>query len=110
MAQLTWISFQAFQLLVVALNNFQETIYNTAAYLDNRQLHLRGSPKAVAGGMFFLLTITSSLYHLAFMSGQRFCAIKWFFKYRNKNKTSVSAGRLAIWMLSLLSATVPGNE
>ena len=95
---------------MVALYNFHETIYNTIGYLDNRQLHLRGSPKAVAGGMFYLLTLSSSLYHLAFMSGQRFYAIKRPFKYRINNKTSVIAGILAIWTLSLLSASVPGEQ
>jgi len=104
------LSFQGFQLLVVALYNFHETIYNDIGYLDNRQLHLRGSPKAVAGGLFFLLTVTSSLYHLAFMSGQRFYAIKWPLKYRINNKTSVPAGLLAVWMLSILSASVPGEQ
>ena len=104
------LSFQGVQLLVVALYNFHETIYNTAAYLDNRQLHLTGSPKAVAGGLIFLLTITSSLYHLTFMSGQRFYAIKWPLKYRINDKTSVIAGLLAVWMLSILSASVPGEQ
>jgi len=110
MTQVTRISFQGFQLLVVALYNYHETVYNTAAYLENRQLHLRGSPKAVAGGIFFLLTITSSLYHLAFMSGQRFYAIKWPLKYQIKDNTSVPAGLLTVWMLSMLSGTVPGEQ
>ena len=105
-----FLSFQGVQLLVAFLYNFNETIYNTAAYLDNRQLHLRGSPKAVAGGSFFLLTITSSLYHLTFMSGQRFYAIKWPLKYRMNDRISVRAGLLAIWILSILSATVPGEQ
>ena len=60
--------------------------------------------------MLLLLTLTSSLYHLAFMSVQRFYAIKWPLKYRRQGNKCSTAVLVPVWILSFLSASAPGNS
>jgi len=78
--------------------------------LLSRKQKLRGSAGATVGGILLILTLTSSLYHLAFMSGQRFYAIKWPIKYRQHGHEKINVGLTFIWMLSVLSASSPSNS
>jgi len=78
--------------------------------LENRQYQLYGSASAIGGGILLLLTLTSSLYHLAFMSLQRFCAVQWPLKWRLRSWESDVLGIVAVWVLAIISATFPGTQ
>lgn len=76
--------------------------------LQARQFGLRGSTPATVGGFFFLLSFTSSLYHLIYLGGQRLVAMRWPFLYRKQKPGHVFAALGVVWALAAISATVPG--
>ncbi|XP_076821227.1 sushi, von Willebrand factor type A, EGF and pentraxin domain-containing protein 1-like isoform X2 [Clavelina lepadiformis] len=95
------------QILVVVSFNFTWTMNSTPVELIQQQSALQGSPQAYVGGIFFLFTLTSSLFHLVYMGGERLYAIAKPIRYKWQKKTSVYVGLGAVWILSFLSATVP---
>ena len=97
-------------LLAISTYNFVRTIDGSMDNLLSRKQKLRGSAGATVGGILLILTLTSSLYHLVFMSGQRFYAIKWPIKYRQHGHEKMNARLAFIWMLSVLSAVSPSNS
>ncbi|XP_076821639.1 sushi, von Willebrand factor type A, EGF and pentraxin domain-containing protein 1-like isoform X1 [Clavelina lepadiformis] len=95
------------QILVVVSFNFTWTMNSTPVELIQQQSALQGSPQASVGGIFFLFTLTSSLFHLVYMGGERLYAIAKPIKYKWQKKMSVYVAHGIVWILSLLSATVP---
>ncbi|XP_076821175.1 uncharacterized protein LOC143467659 [Clavelina lepadiformis] len=95
------------QILVVVSFNFSWTMNSTPEELNQQYSILQGSPQAYVGGIFFLFTLTSSLFHLVYMGGERLYAIAKPIRYKWQKKTSVNVGLGVVWILSLLSATVP---
>ncbi|CAK8686669.1 unnamed protein product [Clavelina lepadiformis] len=95
------------QILVVVSYNFSWSMNSTPKELNQQHSILRGSPQAYVGGIFFLFTLTSSLFHLVYLGGERLYAIAKPIRYRWQEKTSVYVGLGVVWILSLLSATVP---
>jgi len=59
--------------------------------------------------MFYLLGFSSSLYHLVLLGQQRIYAINWPIRYKMQEVKSVHKGIGVVWVLSLLSATTPGE-
>ncbi|CAK8686673.1 unnamed protein product [Clavelina lepadiformis] len=95
------------QILVVVSFNFTWTMNSTPVELIQQQSALQRSPQAYVGGIFFLFTLTSSLFHLVYMGGERLYAIVKPIHYKWQKKTSVYVGLGVVWFLSFLSATVP---
>ena len=83
---------------------------STPVELIQQQSALQGSPQAYVGGIFFAFTLTSSLFHLVYMGGERLYAILKPIHYKWQTKTSVYVGLGVVWFLSFLSATVPGKH
>ncbi|XP_076821161.1 complement receptor type 2-like [Clavelina lepadiformis] len=95
------------QILVVVSYNFSWTMNSNPEELNQQHSTLRGSPQAYVGGILFVFTVTSSLFHLVYMGGERLYAIAKPIRYKWQKKTSVYVGLGVVWILSLLSATVP---
>ncbi|CAK8686685.1 unnamed protein product [Clavelina lepadiformis] len=95
------------QILVVVSFNFSWTQNSTPAELNQQYSVLKGSLQAYVGGIFFVFTLTSSLFHLVYMGAERLYAIAKPIRYKWQKKTSVNVGLGAVWFLSLLSATTP---
>jgi len=104
-----FIMLSGFQPLIVSLYNLSWTLQSTVREIDKIQLSLRGSPQATIGGMFYLLGFSSSLYHLVLLGQQRIYAINWPIRYKMQAVKSVYKGIGVVWILSLLSATTPGE-
>ncbi|XP_078484228.1 uncharacterized protein LOC108949451 [Ciona intestinalis] len=100
--------FTGIQIFCVVFNNMSWTLSSTAHELDMKQLAYRDSAEAVAGGIFFVMCMMSSLYHLLYLSAQRLLAVTKPMKYRMQSVQTVYYGIGVIWLLSVVSATVPG--
>ena len=98
--------FAGIQLLVVVTYNFSWSMNMTPLGLDKEQLALRESPQAYAAGISFLLGITSSIYHLLYLSIERFYDVAKPFNYRWQNKKSVYAGVAMVWILSAMTVSL----
>nr|XP_026689887.1 uncharacterized protein LOC113474175 [Ciona intestinalis] len=72
-----------------------------------KQLLYQDSPQAIIGGMFFLTSIMSSLFHLLYFSGQRLFAVTYPMRYKIQSNAHVAFGLVLTWILAGISATVP---
>nr|XP_018667225.1 trace amine-associated receptor 9-like [Ciona intestinalis] len=99
--------FTGIQILCVVFYNISWTLRSTAQELDMKQLAYRDSAEAIAGGVFFMLSITASLYHLLYLSAQRLLAVTKPMTYKMQSVEKVYYGIGVIWFLSVVSATVP---
>uniref|UniRef100_H2Z054 G-protein coupled receptors family 1 profile domain-containing protein n=1 Tax=Ciona savignyi TaxID=51511 RepID=H2Z054_CIOSA len=95
------------QIFCVALYNVSWTLNSTSQEIDARQLSYRDSPEAIAGGIFYMFGITSSLYHLLYLSGQRLFAVTYPINYKTQSNATLMLGLALSWIFAALSATVP---
>ncbi|CAK8694174.1 unnamed protein product [Clavelina lepadiformis] len=91
------------QPLVVVPYNFSWSMNMMPEELDKMRLALRGSPQAYVGGISYLLGITASMNHLAYMAIERFYAVAKPFNYRWQSKKSVYVGLAMTWILSAIA-------
>ncbi|XP_078484227.1 uncharacterized protein LOC144744165 [Ciona intestinalis] len=99
--------FTGIQIFCVVFNNMSWTLSSTAHELDMKQLAYRDSAEAIAGGIFFMLSITASLYHLLYLSAQRLLAVTKPMAYKMQSVEKVYYGIMFIWLFSVVSATIP---
>ncbi|XP_076818107.1 uncharacterized protein LOC143463502 [Clavelina lepadiformis] len=94
------------QILVVLVYNFSWSMNLTPIELDQQQLLLQGSAQAYVGGILLLFSLTSSLYHLLYMGGERIYAITKPLQYKWQSNTSLYAGLVLVWIVSIITATI----
>ena len=69
---------------------------------------LRNSPASVAGGFFYLLSRTASLYHLLLLGVMRLYAITRPHQYRQLQNWVLIVEIGAVWTVAAVIASVPG--
>ncbi|CAK8679905.1 unnamed protein product [Clavelina lepadiformis] len=94
------------QILVVMVYNFSWSMNLTPIELDQQQLVLQGSAQAYVGGILLLFSLTSSLYHLLYIGGERVYAITKPLKYRWHGKSATYYGLSLVWIFSVVTASV----
>nr|XP_002125310.1 relaxin receptor 2 isoform X1 [Ciona intestinalis] len=100
-------SLAGIQIFGVVLYNVSWTINSTSQELDMKQLLYQDSPQAIIGGMFYIMSFTSSLFHLLYFSGQRLFAVTYPINYKIQSNAHVAFGLVLTWILGVISATVP---
>jgi len=95
-------------IIFVALPNFAWTLNSTFAQINTESIAARNSGQAIAGGFFYFLSFTSSLYHLLLLGGMRLYAIKWPHRYRllTFKTTYIAIG--IVWGCAAVIASMPG--
>ena len=81
----------------------------TAEEIEQEELNSQGTVEAFFAGSLFLFLYSSTIYHLFYMSIQRYIAINWPMRYRRQSIKSIRLQLLLIWLLSLLSGTLSGT-
>ncbi|XP_078483912.1 uncharacterized protein LOC113474175 [Ciona intestinalis] len=99
--------FTGIQIFCVVLYNMSWTINSTSQELDMKQLLYQDSPQAIIGGMFYIMSIASSLFHLVYFSGQRLFAVTYPINYKIQSNAHVAFGLVITWILAVIFATVP---
>jgi len=98
--------FAGIQLVTVFLYNFIRTLTSTARDNHASYFNFLGSREAAIGGVFLLLTFTSSLYNLIYLAGQMLYAFVKPIQYKIQQKRTISRVLAAIWLLALASSTI----
>jgi len=102
-------SFSGIQILLIFPVNFGTSFNGTSKENHSRYFLYRESAAAAIGGVFFLLTFTSSIYNLVYLAGQRLYAFVRPIHYRMQRKRNISLGLGVVWILAIVSATVLGK-
>ena len=89
--------------------NFRSNIELTIEEIVTTEIQKRGTSVANFGAMLYLFGFTSSMYHLLFIGIQRFYAIWKPFEYRMQSDSAVFCGLALVWVLAIVSATVPSE-
>ncbi|XP_076801469.1 uncharacterized protein LOC143445940 [Clavelina lepadiformis] len=92
-------------LVCITLPDIVWTTQLTSEELYIETIERRNTPTAILGSSFYMLCMTSTLYHLVLMSYNRFAAIKWPSPTQNTHRTKIMM--VFMWMLSILSASYP---
>lgn len=95
-------------LLGISIPSLFWTLSSTPEEVVKSAIESRGSLEAVLGGTFLLFSYGISIYHLMYMSAQRFCAVKWPFLYRAQSDRAVFCHIVMLWVFGILCSTVPG--
>ena len=95
------------QLLIFVPYNFSWTINLTMEELFSEVLKMRGTTWPSFCMTFIIFGYTSSIYHLMYIGMERLYAIMKPLSYRMQTKRAVILGLSLIWILSLISSTVP---
>uniref|UniRef100_H2XYH7 G-protein coupled receptors family 1 profile domain-containing protein n=3 Tax=Ciona intestinalis TaxID=7719 RepID=H2XYH7_CIOIN len=90
-------SLAGIQIFGVVLYNVSWTINSTSQELDMKQLLYQDSPQAIIGGMFYIMSFTSSLFHLLYFSGQRLFAVTYPINYKIQSNAHVAFGLVLTW-------------
>ena len=77
--------------------------------MTQQQTTLRNSPASIAGGFFYLLSRTASLYHLLLLGVMRLYAITRPHQYRQLQSWIPKVEIGAVWIIAALIASVPGS-
>ena len=94
--------------MVIVVYNYNWSMRLTVKQLDSAQLASRNSVEAFFGSFLYLLSYTSSIYHLLFIGIQRIYAIRKPLLYRQQTKATVYCWLLFVWIFSLTSASITG--
>jgi len=86
------------------------TINSTVKTINEEYVNQYGSTNAVIGCIFFLLPLTSTIYHLLYMSLLRLYIITKPFSYHRQRKRSVYAALVLIWIFVIVLACSPGTD
>ena len=95
------------QLLIFVPYNFSWTINLTMEELLSEVLKIRGTTWASFCMTFIIFGYTNSIYHLMYIGMERLYAIIKPLSYKMQTKGTVILGLGLIWILSLISSTVP---
>ena len=95
-------------LLCVVVYNFSWTIEATPRQLNQYEVASRKSWWSLCAGVLFLLSFTSSIYHLLFMSLLRLFAVTCALKYAVLKGKDTMKCLVVIWLAAATAATVPG--
>ncbi|XP_078483186.1 uncharacterized protein LOC144743400 [Ciona intestinalis] len=95
-------------IFTVVVYHFAKTLNWTAAELVQYQASVVNTAPAVIGAVVFVFTVTSSLYHLLLLSCERLYAIQWPISYKLQSRSSLHRVLIGVWIISALTASVPG--
>ncbi|CAK8694167.1 unnamed protein product [Clavelina lepadiformis] len=95
--------------LMFVIYNFSWSMNMTPLELYWEQLRQRGSPFAIASGVWLVFGFSSSMYHLVLMASERFYAIALPFKYKWQSKRSVYFSVGIIWILAATAVGIGTN-